>query len=323
MLIIYKIKMSMNRLDVCKCQHCNIDYTNKLIGEVKFNKNINLYTSLCKDCRMIKNCKNCDKKFKHKQNQTCSKECAEALKIKSYMKSCGTPHNFSKKSKSRIEWETRLFEEEGIVNVFQREDVKNKIRNTMNERYGGWYSSTEEGKTAIHNIFMEKYGRNWISLSIPEIYEAYKKTTLQKWGTEHWSQSEEGRKILSEIATNTRNSEWFRELQISRGNWKNREDLTNIENYYFKVYKITEENLIKYGDEKFGKNWENRRGNKTYHIDHVYPIIKSYYENIPCELVGSILNLELIKSTDNLKKGTKITKIPNHIKNWINENKKG
>lgn len=52
------------------------------------------------------------------------------------MLSCGSKHNFSKKSKSRIEWENNLLDNEGIVNIFQREDVKEKIKKTLFEKYG-------------------------------------------------------------------------------------------------------------------------------------------------------------------------------------------
>jgi len=48
----------------------------------------------------------------------------------------GVPHNFCKESESRKQWEARLLEEEGITNVFQREEVKEKIAKTFLERYG-------------------------------------------------------------------------------------------------------------------------------------------------------------------------------------------
>jgi hypothetical protein len=40
----------------------------------------------------------------------------------------GHEHNFSKNHPSRKKWEQKMFEEEGIVNVFQREDVIKKIK---------------------------------------------------------------------------------------------------------------------------------------------------------------------------------------------------
>lgn len=74
----------------------------------------------------------------------------------------GCKHNFNKNCESRKAWEKRLFEEEGITNVFQRESVKAKSLSTLLEKYGsveeikkmrGFYS-TKEG-------FQEKYGDDW------------------------------------------------------------------------------------------------------------------------------------------------------------------
>lgn len=45
-------------------------------------------------------------------------------------------HNFLKSHPSRIKWESELLENEGIVNVFQRDSVKIKIRETLLSRYG-------------------------------------------------------------------------------------------------------------------------------------------------------------------------------------------
>jgi hypothetical protein len=60
----------------------------------------------------------------------------KAKQIETRIRRTGFPHNFSKGCPSRLGWEKRLLEEEGIVNVFQRESVKKKIIETMLERYG-------------------------------------------------------------------------------------------------------------------------------------------------------------------------------------------
>ena len=78
-----------------------------------------------------------------------------------YKKTCiehfGTPHNFSKDSKSRKEWEARLLKDEGITNVFQREEVKKKIAKTMLSKYGdGW--KYQRSKSNDVNYYIEKYG---------------------------------------------------------------------------------------------------------------------------------------------------------------------
>jgi hypothetical protein len=51
-------------------------------------------------------------------------------------KSMGVDHNFCKGSASRLSWEARLLEDEGITNVFQREDVKTKIKDSFEANWG-------------------------------------------------------------------------------------------------------------------------------------------------------------------------------------------
>lgn len=120
---------------MCICKRCDKEYNNDMIPFRFLSKNIEKY-KLCADCRKYKLCKNCNKEFNHHQNQTCSKKCAQELKEKSWMKSCGAKHNFYKNSKSRIKWESDLLSEEGITNVFQRESVKEKSKISIIEKYG-------------------------------------------------------------------------------------------------------------------------------------------------------------------------------------------
>ncbi len=63
-----------------------------------------------------------------------AKKC-KAKREKTNLERYGTHHNFCKNSLSRKTWEEKLFKEEGISNVFQRKTVKEKIRNTMVEKY--------------------------------------------------------------------------------------------------------------------------------------------------------------------------------------------
>ena len=53
-----------------------------------------------------------------------------------YLKHYGCEHNFCKNSESRKEWEQRLLDTEGITNVFQRESVKQKSKETLLKNYG-------------------------------------------------------------------------------------------------------------------------------------------------------------------------------------------
>lgn len=164
------------------CIKCNEEF--KLLGITKKNLLMNPEKyKKCKECRLHRLCENCGMEFKHTQNQTCSKECAHKLKEKSFLKSCGTKHNFYKNSSSRKKWEQNLLQNEGITNVFQRESVKEKSRNTIIFKYGvsnisqsmdikkkkkeTLYKTVEANPTLYkdiwikrHNYYMETIGYN-------------------------------------------------------------------------------------------------------------------------------------------------------------------
>jgi len=118
------------------CKRCKNNFNIKTISDKHLFERLEFHTSICSTCKKYKNCENCNKEFHHHQNITCSIECAEELKVKSFIKSQGKPHNFYKGTPSRDKWENRLLETEGIVNVFQRESVKEKIKSTMMNNWG-------------------------------------------------------------------------------------------------------------------------------------------------------------------------------------------
>lgn len=88
------------------------------------------------------------------------------------LKETGYKHNFCKNSPSRKKWEQRLFEEEGIINVFQREEVKDKIYQTYLKKYGEespYKIYLSRGKcifTKIHKKIIEILQKHNIQLSI-------------------------------------------------------------------------------------------------------------------------------------------------------------
>lgn len=77
---------------------------------------------------------------------------------KTMLKNHGTTHNFNGGCELRKKWEDRLFEEEGIKNVFQRKEVKEKIRTTMYDKYGedGIYYNKTKGGTL--DYWVDKLG---------------------------------------------------------------------------------------------------------------------------------------------------------------------
>lgn len=81
-------------------------------------------------------------------------------------------------------------------------------------------------------------------------------------------------------------------------------NITNLEKklYYALVWEVTESQPL-YILENFDK-----RGWKNYHLDHIYPISMGFKEKIPPEKIGNIKNLRFIHFTENIDKGSKITK---------------
>lgn len=68
--------------------------------------------------------------------ESASENRQKEIRKKTSLERYGFPHNFSRGCPSRVAWENRLIEEEGIVNVFQREDVKEKSKTTFIQKYG-------------------------------------------------------------------------------------------------------------------------------------------------------------------------------------------
>ena len=117
------------------CKRCEKEFSTEMISERYIQLDPQKY-EFCSFCRKYKKCKFCGNEYHHRQNQTCSKKCSEEMKISSYLNSCGTTHNFKKSSISRTDWENKLKENEGIVNVFQRDSVKTKSMDTIKNKYG-------------------------------------------------------------------------------------------------------------------------------------------------------------------------------------------
>ena len=169
---------------MCICLRCSDSYNIDNISKKYIEKDVEKY-KLCSNCRKYKVCKNCGLEYHHKQNQTCSSKCAQELKEKSLLLSCGTKHNFCRDSKSRIIWENKLLEENGITNVFQREDVKDKIKKTIIEKYG------------VDSISKSEIIKGKKRETLKKTLELNPKLLIEKWHIKH-------KKFVSEIGYDPR-----------------------------------------------------------------------------------------------------------------------
>lgn len=245
----------------CKCKNkwCGKEFE---IIEYKYNQKLHQY---CKKCRDYgKKCKVCGKEHNN-QGLTCSSKCAWVLKKESYIKSCGTEHNFSKESKSRKEWEQKMYINSGITNIFQNESIKNKCKNTLFENYGVYHNMNSPELVAERRLKAEKNGL-FIPLNELSDFQIYKKNVLS-----------------------------------------------------FTLY-----NLRVFGENKFGENYRNKIG--QYHVDHMFSIKEGYLQKVSPYIIGSIVNLQLLKGSNNISKGTKCDinkdKLINEYDNFEEKEKK-
>ena len=72
---------------------------------------------------------------------------------------------------------------------------------------------------------------------------------------------------------------------------------------------------------KFSEEELNSIGPYTYHLDHIFPISRGYYYNIPPELIGGPGNIQIIPAEENRKKSNTIGKIPTHVQDYLSANK--
>lgn len=150
----------------------NISFNKENIEKILIEKygSANELNHICKENNIHLNFHRICSEFGINLNQkifTNNKNIKERRK-KTNIEKYGTSHNFNKNSESRKKWENRLLKEEGITNVFQRKDVKDKIKKTIIDHFG------EDGLKYINS--KEYQIKKWIKdgLSEDEANEKYK-----------------------------------------------------------------------------------------------------------------------------------------------------
>jgi len=142
-----------------------------------------------------------------------------------------------------------------VDNIFQLDEVKQKIINTNLDKYGEkYYSQTEESKLKYKNICQEKYGCDNVFQN-EVIKEKSKNTCLDKYGVENYAQTDEY--IIKTINTNLNKygTEWI----MQNEEIKYKTEINNINKYGVKNVmfidevknKLCQTNLNKYGSEYY------------------------------------------------------------------------
>ncbi len=138
--------------------------------------------------------------------------------------------------------ETNL-EKYGVKNVFQNEEIKEKIKETSLKKYGHTHHlQNPEQKNKLIKTCLEKFGVAY-AFCQPQVYEKIKKTHLEKYGVEYPLQSQEIQDKITEIFMKKYNvprpvlSEKFKEDMLKK---------------YGNIYHVNTKNFKKVMLEKYG-----------------------------------------------------------------------
>jgi hypothetical protein len=193
--------------------------------------------------------------------------------------------NIVKKEQETCE---ELYGDPNYRNIEQNKQTKKEKYDDEN------YNNIEKGKKTKK----EKYGDENFNN-----HEKAKQTNLERYGIENYNNREKTNETIK--------TPQFKQKMIDKGIWKSEEERTDYENYRFKVYSFTNESLRLYGS-KYLVNYDILNENKNikdilnkWNKDHKYSIIQGFKNNIDPEIIGSIINIEIIKGSDNFSKHDK------------------
>jgi hypothetical protein len=183
-------------------------------------------------------------------------------------------------------------EKYGYDNIFKIPEIKDKIDSTKLDKYGTIHvTQNKEIMNKVNQTNLKKYGVEWSFQSENNKLKS-KATWLLNYGC-HVSCAEE---IKEKIRLTNEN----------KGKWMPLEEWSEFKLYSNAVWKVTNRQ-----DLESLQNFEKRgRNSGEYHIDHKYSIFQGFKDNIPAEIIGSIVNLEMLESRENMSKniGCSVTK---------------
>ena len=188
----------------------------------------------------------------------------------------------------------------GVDNVFQNNQIKQKIKKTTNEKYGVDYPSQSfEIRGKIKQICIEKWGVD-NPMKCNFFKEKIKQTCIEKYGSES---------IL--------NSKFMEDFRINSGTKIPDSQKSEFKIYQEKVRYLTDKKKSElfrswngfdfYDNEYIKENLNLFHGNFRYPtIDHRLSILYGFKNKIEPHFIAEISNLCITKRSNNSKKGSKI-----------------
>jgi len=189
-------------------------------------------------------------------------------------------------------------EKYGVENVFQSNEIKDRIVKTNNEKYGVDYpqqSSEIVKKTKLTNI--EKYGIDWASKS-EAVKKKMRNTCISRYGSANYTSSEYAkvkriknkRQIPDELKT---------DFEIYT------REVRNISNKLRDSLFEAWDGLDFYDNELIINNLNLPVSDKRYPtVDHKISIQHGFINNIPVDIIGGLDNLCITKRSINSRKHT-------------------
>lgn len=171
-----------------------------------------------------------------------------------------------------------------------------------------WIETYGEEKTNnLKNLFHEKFsGKTNPMYGKHHKTESKKKMSEKKFGYKPWITGKKLPGIFKRFNRRGINNAYIKyilkEENITYDEYLSR--LTDKKKYYKEVIQITRLQNI-----KILENYEKQSkapDEHAYHLDHIYPIIKGFENNIPPEMIGDISNLRFIPWKENLHKSDKL-----------------
>jgi hypothetical protein len=175
----------------------------------------------------------------------------------------------------------------GVDHHWKLEEIKEKRVSTWQKNYGVSNPFEAEAiKEKIKIVCVDRHGSE-NPFSSEEIKLKIKKTCLERYGVEHVSRSQEIHKKQLEAQVGM-NYDFYYNVFLEK-----------FEAYKRQVWAETRKQPI--------ENLENfdKRERTGYHLDHIYSIRQGFIDDVKPEIIGSICNLRMITSKENISKYTK------------------
>jgi len=257
------------------CRSCNKPFKRT---KNRINSGIILPEKLiyCDNC--FKSCIICGKRHGNGGKTCSSKECIKKLREETNLKKYGAKHNWGKNHPGRKTCEKTMLTKYGVKHNFQKGELRKKQDERIKEKYG------------VDNIFQH-----------PKIKNKIKATLMIKYGVDNPKKHPEF--VKKAVETFQKNFPSIREKMEKIGRWTPLHLLSEKEKYEKTVDMFTSRSIKKYHDILKLDEYEMGQGKGKYTIDHKFSKKAGFLNGVSPEIIGSIVNLEVMEHSQNSSKG--------------------